>query len=53
MVALVQKLPMIAFRYSRFYRNKADLKAIGRAFHENDLCGAFKKLWRMKVCLLK
>ena len=47
-VQKVERLPMIAYRYSRYYRSKADLKAIGRAFHENDLCGAFNKLWRMK-----
>ena len=47
-VKKVERLPMIAYRYSRYYRSKADLKAIGRAFHENDLCGAFNKLWRMK-----
>ena len=47
-VKKVERLPMIAYRYSRYYRSKADLKAIGRAFHENELCGAFSKLWRMK-----
>lgn len=47
-VQKVERLPMIAYRYSKFYRSKADLKAIGRAFHENDLCGAVDQLWRMK-----